>query len=263
MGYTRRQILWRVEVPLALPVIMAGVRIAAVTTVGLVTITALIGLGGLGHFILQGLRALLLHRHPRRVRCSRSRWRSPSTALLLAVQRALTPWARSGGRPRRAAGPGTIPGTATDGARTMTVLADGNVFSQAFDWLSDPVNWSWSEGGEIPHRIAQHLTYSGAGGRARLPDRGPRGHADRTHAARRVRRRLRGEPRPGDPVVRDPVDRVPADAVDCRPPSRSRSARARSWSRCSCWRCRRSSRTPTSGSSRSTPTPWRPPAAWA
>ncbi len=43
----------------------------------------------------------------------------------------------------------------------MTLLADGNVFSQAFDWLSDPVNWSWSEGGEIPHRIVQHLTYSG------------------------------------------------------------------------------------------------------
>ena len=44
----------------------------------------------------------------------------------------------------------------------MNVLADGNVFSQAFDWLSDPVNWSWSEGGEIPHRIVQHLAYSGA-----------------------------------------------------------------------------------------------------
>jgi osmoprotectant transport system permease protein len=43
----------------------------------------------------------------------------------------------------------------------VNVLADANVFSQAFDWLSDPGNWSWSEGGEIPHRIVQHLAYSG------------------------------------------------------------------------------------------------------
>lgn len=55
MGYTRRQLLWRVELPLALPVIVAGVRIATVTIIGLVTVTALIGLGGLGHFILLGL----------------------------------------------------------------------------------------------------------------------------------------------------------------------------------------------------------------
>jgi osmoprotectant transport system permease protein len=44
-----------IELPLALPVILAGVRIAAVTTIGLVTITALIGQGGVGFFILQGL----------------------------------------------------------------------------------------------------------------------------------------------------------------------------------------------------------------
>lgn len=55
MGYSRRQLLWRVELPLALPVIVAGVRIATVTVIGLVTVTALIGLGGLGHFILLGL----------------------------------------------------------------------------------------------------------------------------------------------------------------------------------------------------------------
>ncbi|MBA2312525.1 MAG: ABC transporter permease [Actinobacteria bacterium] len=55
MGYTERQILWRIDLPLALPVIVAGVRIAVVTTIGLVTITALIGQGGLGYFIRQGL----------------------------------------------------------------------------------------------------------------------------------------------------------------------------------------------------------------
>lgn len=56
MGYSERQLLWRVELPLAIPVIMAGVRLATVTTIGLVTVTALIGLGGLGSFILMGMR---------------------------------------------------------------------------------------------------------------------------------------------------------------------------------------------------------------
>lgn len=56
MGYSRRQLLWRVELPLALPVIMAGVRLATVTTIGLVTVAALIGYGGLGFFILRGFR---------------------------------------------------------------------------------------------------------------------------------------------------------------------------------------------------------------
>lgn len=55
MGLSRRQLLWRVEIPLALPVIMAGIRLATVTTIGLVTVTAIIGKGGLGRFILQGL----------------------------------------------------------------------------------------------------------------------------------------------------------------------------------------------------------------
>lgn len=55
MGYSRRRLLLEVEIPLAMPVILAGIRVTAVTTVGLVTITALIGRGGLGFFILRGL----------------------------------------------------------------------------------------------------------------------------------------------------------------------------------------------------------------
>ena len=97
MGYTRVQRLLRVELPLAMPVIIAGLRIAAVTTIGLVTVTALIGLGGLGYLIVTigmnrgsfGLTAAL-------------------TGIVLAVglavavdvallgfQRLLTPWART------------------------------------------------------------------------------------------------------------------------------------------------------------------------
>src|SRR2546423_12672659 len=51
MGYTSRQRLWRVELPIALPIIVAGLRIATVTTIGLVTVTSLIGQGGLGYLI--------------------------------------------------------------------------------------------------------------------------------------------------------------------------------------------------------------------
>lgn len=58
MGYTDRQILWRVEMPLALPAIVAGMRIASVTIIGLVTVTALIGQGGLGFLMLAGFRRL-------------------------------------------------------------------------------------------------------------------------------------------------------------------------------------------------------------
>lgn len=55
MGYRPLARLIRIELPLALPAVMAGIRIATVTTIGLVTITAVIGLGGLGQLILRGL----------------------------------------------------------------------------------------------------------------------------------------------------------------------------------------------------------------
>ena len=52
MGYSSRQRFWRIELPIAVPVIIAGLRIATVTTIGLVTITTFIGLGGLGYLII-------------------------------------------------------------------------------------------------------------------------------------------------------------------------------------------------------------------
>jgi osmoprotectant transport system permease protein len=55
MGMTDRQILFSVELPLAMGVIIAGVRVAAVITIGLATIAAAIGAGGLGEFIFRGL----------------------------------------------------------------------------------------------------------------------------------------------------------------------------------------------------------------
>jgi osmoprotectant transport system permease protein len=94
MGYSRRQLLWRVELPLALPVIVAGVRIATVTVIGLVTVTAMIGQGGFGYFILLGLERFF----------STATILGAALSVLLAVlvdrllalvERLLTPWARA------------------------------------------------------------------------------------------------------------------------------------------------------------------------
>lgn len=56
MGFTRRRLLWQIELPLALPVIIVGLRVAAVTTIGLVTVTSMLGMGGLGYFIRAGIQ---------------------------------------------------------------------------------------------------------------------------------------------------------------------------------------------------------------
>ena len=92
MGLTARQLLWRVEVPLALPEILAGLRIAATSTVGLATLAFFAGAGGLGEAIFAditfksnvavagglavALAALL-------------------DAAILLFQRAITPWTRT------------------------------------------------------------------------------------------------------------------------------------------------------------------------
>ena len=55
MGLTSRQMLWHVELPLASPVILAGIRVATVITIGVATIAAAIGAGGLGEFIFRGI----------------------------------------------------------------------------------------------------------------------------------------------------------------------------------------------------------------
>lgn len=55
MGLTRHQIFWWIELPLALPVLLAGLRIVVVQTIGLAVVAALIGAGGLGTFVFEGL----------------------------------------------------------------------------------------------------------------------------------------------------------------------------------------------------------------
>lgn len=58
IGLTKFQVLTKVQIPLALPIIMTGIRVAAVTAVGLMTIAAFIGAGGLGYLVFSGIRTV-------------------------------------------------------------------------------------------------------------------------------------------------------------------------------------------------------------
>ena len=94
MGYRRTARLLRVELPLALPAIFAGVRIATVSTIGLITITAVIGLGGLGQLIYEGL--IDDFRTPLLMGTLLSILLALVADLTLAgVQRLAVPWART------------------------------------------------------------------------------------------------------------------------------------------------------------------------
>ena len=55
MGMTKRQIFWKVEAPMALPVFLSGLRVATVQTIGMAVVAALIGAGGFGAIVFQGL----------------------------------------------------------------------------------------------------------------------------------------------------------------------------------------------------------------
>lgn len=93
MGYRRSARLVRVEIPMALPAIIAGIRIATVTTIGLVTVTALIGEGGLGRFIQDGFARDF--KTPLVVGLGLSvALAMVAEVALVVLERMVTPWAR-------------------------------------------------------------------------------------------------------------------------------------------------------------------------
>ncbi|MGW0824331.1 ABC transporter permease [Streptomyces sp. NPDC002845] len=99
MGYGPGRLLWEVELPLALPALLAGVRITTVATVALTTVGAIVGYGGLGTLILDGLdstfKAQVLTASVLCVLLA-----IVADLLLLGVQRLLTPWMRATRAPR-------------------------------------------------------------------------------------------------------------------------------------------------------------------
>ena len=93
MGLTSRQTLVRVELPLALPAIMAGIRIATVTTISLATVAAYIGAGGLGEPIFEaiqsGFKTEFIAAGGLAIALA-----IVADVLLVLLQRAITPWSR-------------------------------------------------------------------------------------------------------------------------------------------------------------------------
>ena len=97
MGYRPVRRFLEVELPLALPAVVAGIRVATVTNVGLVTVTALLGRGGLGAFILDGIRRSIPF--PTAIIVGTVGAILLAVALdlaLLWVERAVAPWQRRG-----------------------------------------------------------------------------------------------------------------------------------------------------------------------
>ncbi len=93
MGYKRTRRLFKIELPLALPVIVAGLRIATVNTIAYVAITSLIGQGGLGSLMLDGFQRQFPT--PLIVGLTLAVAFAVATDLgLLSIERALTPWKR-------------------------------------------------------------------------------------------------------------------------------------------------------------------------
>jgi osmoprotectant transport system permease protein len=94
MGYARRRMLWRVEVPLALPAIIAGVRVATVSAVALTTVGAILDYGGLGDLLIDGtltnFKAQVLATSVLCVLLAVT-----LDVILVVVQRMLTPWTRT------------------------------------------------------------------------------------------------------------------------------------------------------------------------
>ncbi|MCB0899303.1 MAG: ABC transporter permease, partial [Actinobacteria bacterium] len=94
MGLTTRQIATRVSIPLAMPTILAGIRIATVSTVGMVTIGALVGYGGFGTLILSGFQNNFWHAQIFTATLCCVLLAVVFEILLLLVQRLTVPWTR-------------------------------------------------------------------------------------------------------------------------------------------------------------------------
>jgi osmoprotectant transport system permease protein len=95
MGLTSRQILWKVELPLAVPAMVAGIRIAAVTVVALATVAALVSNEGLGAPIFDGIQRSAFKTQIIGAGALAIGLALLADAVLVLLQRRVTPWART------------------------------------------------------------------------------------------------------------------------------------------------------------------------
>ena len=94
MGYSRARMLWRVELPVAAPAIMAGIRTATVSTVALVTVGVIVGYGGLGGLIMRGFQNNFYRAEIVTASLLCVLLAGIADLLLLILERVLTPWTR-------------------------------------------------------------------------------------------------------------------------------------------------------------------------
>lgn len=95
MGFSRRRLFWRIELPLALPAAVAGLRIAAVSTIGLVTIGKFVGYGGFGNLIDEGFQRSTGRSEVVTASLACVALALLVDALLHGAQRLLSPWERA------------------------------------------------------------------------------------------------------------------------------------------------------------------------
>jgi osmoprotectant transport system permease protein len=94
MGYGAARMFWQVELPVALPAIMAGIRIATVSTIALVTVGVIIGHGGLGQLLFEGFNNNFFHAEIATGAILCVGLALVADGLLYGVTRVLSPWAK-------------------------------------------------------------------------------------------------------------------------------------------------------------------------
>ena len=152
--------LWRIELPLALPGILTGLRIATVSTVALVTVGSIVGFGGFGNVILTGFNSNFYKPQIMAGTLGCLGLALIFDLLLVGAGRLVSrrPWAAAVAYGTAAATTLLAAAVAVGGARPGAARV--NIWEQTLAWLNDPLNWTNPDG--ILARTREHLEISAA-----------------------------------------------------------------------------------------------------
>ena len=193
MGFGTTRRLVQVELPLAVPIVIAGLRVAVVSSISLASVGQLIGVSSLGYLFIDGYQ----RDFPKEIYVGGGLIIALALVcdlLLVLLRRVLTPW-----RPRRArrqAEPRPDRGAGPAAARRGRM----SFFSFAWNWLKQPQQWHGSDG--IPIRILEQLGYTRPVAAHRGADRDPARRPDRAHRPGRGPGGQRGQRLAGHPHPR-------------------------------------------------------------